>query len=120
MLVEALDHVTIKASDVEESARFYEDVLGLRRGERPPFSFPGVWLYCGDRAVIHLIGGRDTEEGSGAVDHFAFRAGDVQAFLDRLAERGIAHLTRDAPGINLRQIFIEDPDGVMVEVNFPI
>ena len=51
MTICGLDHFNVVTSDLEASRRFYVRVLGLREGARPPFDFPGAWLYCADAAV---------------------------------------------------------------------
>ena len=56
-----LNHFSIRTTDLEASRRFYADVLGLSVGPRPPFPFPGLWMYRGPHddmanAVVHLIG----------------------------------------------------------------
>lgn len=118
MALESLDHISINPADLERSIAFYTDVLGLENGDRPDFSFPGAWIYCGGRPVVHLIGGRAADAGTGAVDHFAFRGSDAGAFTARLQEKGIEFRERDVPGRNVHQVFLQDPDGVTVEVNF--
>lgn len=119
MPVETLDHYTIDAADVDASASFYVDVVGLRLGERPPFTFPGAWLYCGEKPVVHLVGERNRGEvGTGTIDHVAFRASDFDAYTRRLDEREISYRQRQVPDMPLRQIFLEDPDGVTIELNF--
>ena len=119
MAVNSLDHCTINTADLDASVAFYTEVLGLRNGERPPFGFPGAWLYCGDHPVVHLIGGsRRTEAGTGAIDHIAFRASGLKEYTRRLGERGIPFKERDVPGQPLYQLFLEDPDGVTIEINF--
>lgn len=54
--------------------------------------------------------------GSGPLDHIAFTALDYEALTARLAERGVAAVTNAVPG-GPRQVFIEDPNGVRVEIN---
>ncbi len=119
MAVSSLDHCTINTADLDSSVEFYTEILGLRNGERPPFGFPGAWLYCGDHPVVHLIGGsRRAEAGTGAIDHIAFRASGLKEYTRRLGERGISFKERDVPGQALHQLFLEDPDGVTIEINF--
>jgi catechol 2,3-dioxygenase-like lactoylglutathione lyase family enzyme len=117
MPVRALDYVNIYTSDVPGTVAFYEEVIGLRSGDRPAFSFPGAWLYCGPKAVIHLVGG-ERRKGSGALDHVAFEAEDFEGTRKVLESRGLAHDVRDVPGGRLRQIFVHDPNGVKLELNF--
>ncbi len=118
MEVHGLDHVNIVTDDLEGTIAFYREVLGLEPGERPPFPFPGAWLYAGGRAVVHLgVRGAATGPG-GAVDHIAFAARGYEAFRRRLAERGIPHSTAVVPGTDMRQIFLRDPNGVKIELTF--
>ena len=60
MGIRKLAHFSIRTTDVERSCAFYERVLGFRRGYRPPFAFPGAWLYMGDDerdfGTVHIIG----------------------------------------------------------------
>jgi catechol 2,3-dioxygenase-like lactoylglutathione lyase family enzyme len=117
-VLDRLDHVTIQAGDLDASVAFYEGVLGLARGPRPPFRFPGAWLYLTERPVIHLIGGRGRVAGTGAIDHLAFHARDVDATRTRLRRMGVAFEERVVPGQGLIQLFVRDPDGVRIELNF--
>lgn len=76
MNVSTIDHINIQTRELEGTCRFYEDVLGFKRGFRPTFSFPGAWLYAGERAVVHLIGLTESDaavpKGSGSINHVAF------------------------------------------------
>ena len=120
MPVNSLDHYTIRTADVDESVKFYVEALGLVQGARPAFDFPGAWLYCGERPVVHLVGGaRRADPGTGMIDHVAFRASGLRDITRRLRDRGIPFEERDVPGMSLRQLFLEDPDGVVIELNFP-
>ncbi len=119
MAVSSLDHYTINTADLDASVAFYAEVLGLRNGERPAFDLPGAWLYCGDHPVVHLIGGdRPTNAGTGAIDHIAFRASGLGEYKRRLNALGIPFKERDVPDQPLHQVFLEDPDGVTIEINF--
>ncbi len=118
MAVERLDHYTINVSDLEASVAFYAEIVGLTNGPRPPFSFPGAWLYCGDTPVVHLIGGRPPAHGTGPIDHVAFRAGGLAEQIAILRRHGIRFREQEVPKASLHQVFFEDPDGVTVELNF--
>ena len=123
----ALDHVNIRTERVDALAAFYAEVLGLARGPRPPFAFGGAWLYCGERAVVHLV---EIEPGSagpqpGGVDpaelrlsHFAFRATGLTAFLARLKQAGIWHAVGRLPGAPITQVNLRDLDGNALHVDF--
>jgi len=136
----SLNHYSIRTTDLAACERFYCGLLGLQVGPRPPFPFPGLWLYAGDtgqwsNAAVHIIGidrndpvglkqylGDRAEEGlhgSGAVDHVAFFATGLSETLARLKDQGIALRERTVPLLQLHQIFVDDPNGVVVELNFP-
>ncbi len=120
MRIRALDHVNIVTTDLARTVAFYREVVGLAEGPRPAFPFPGAWLYCGDRPVVHLMVREAAERGTGTgpIDHVAFEAEDFEAFRRRLEERGVPHETRLVPGGVMRQIFLFDPEGVRIELNF--
>jgi catechol 2,3-dioxygenase-like lactoylglutathione lyase family enzyme len=135
-----LNHFSIRTHDLDASRRFYEDVLGLTVGPRPAFPFPGLWMYRGDHgdvanAVVHIIGTDRTKEagldgylgerdetllrGTGAIDHLAFFAEGLAMMLDHLQRGGVSFRQRTVPSIGLHQVFLEDPDGCTIELNYP-
>ena len=134
MPLTGLDHCAIRTGDLVATRDFFVDVLGLEDGDRPPFPFPGHWLYCAGRPVVHLIGldaqgstglvdymGEDRDAaltGTGAVDHVAFAADDLEGMRARIEELGIESRERDVPDLALHQIFVVDPNGITVEINF--
>ena len=119
MAIDGLDHITVNASDLDASRRFYVEVLGLRDGDRPAFDGPGAWLYAGDRPVVHLVGGRERPaQTTGAFDHYAFRAADLAGVIGRLKAANMAYDLFTVPGLGRKQVFVEDPDGVKIELNF--
>ena len=114
-----LDHVNIRTRDLDRSRRFYEKVLGLKLGPRPAFTFPGAWLYVGDRPIVHLVADPKAREGENAAfDHIAFAASGMDAFSRRLKKAAISFETRVVPGAKRYQFFLVDPDGVKVELQF--
>ncbi|HEY5070623.1 MAG TPA: VOC family protein [Caulobacteraceae bacterium] len=120
MALSRLDHVTVNCVDLDRSRAFYSQALGLSEGHRPPFDFPGAWFYLGDRPVVHLVGAppSDRSLAPGAFDHLAFEAGDFEGTLSRLRGLGLTPAEAAVPGARLRQIFVHDPDGVKIELNF--
>ena len=134
MALSSLDHCAIRTSKLDETRDFYVEVLGLEDGDRPNFPFPGNWLYADSVAVVHLVGidpndpsgleeylgAVDIEDlqGSGAVDHIAFRAGDARGLMSKLRVMGVDFRERQVPSLDLFQLFLEDPNGITVELNY--
>ena len=54
MSVGVLDHYNVSTRKLGETVHFYETVLGFTNGPRPPFNFPGAWLYSSGHPVLHL------------------------------------------------------------------
>ena len=136
----SLNHFSIRSLEIEKTSAFFNQVLGLTIGPRPEFPFPGVWLYNGDEsswanAVLHLIaidkndpdglqkylGDRDTSSlhGSGAVDHIAFFASGLEEKIQLLNTLKVPYRERTVPVLKLHQIFLDDPNGVVIELNYP-
>lgn len=124
MQVTRLDHVNIRTTRLDVMVAWYGEVLGLKPGKRPPFSFPGAWLYAGNHALVHLVGVDRCPDNAAGVDlqleHFAFSATDGEAFEARLREREIPYRRSDLPSINSYQINLWDPDGNHLHVDFPL
>ena len=135
MLINSLDHCAIRTTKLQETRDFFVDILGLEDGERPDFPFPGAWLYTDSTAVIHLIGvdpddpsglqryvggeiSTEALQGSGAFDHIAFRANDPSVLTERLKQADYEYRERQVPNMNLFQIFVEDPNGITIELNY--
>jgi catechol 2,3-dioxygenase-like lactoylglutathione lyase family enzyme len=119
MSIRAMNHFTVLARDLAASKAFYIDLLGLAEGPRPPFDFPGAWLYLYDDAVLHIVAGEAVPEPpAGVIDHVAFSANDLRGTVARLKEHNIAYELRRQPGYNTWQLFFHDPDGAKVELDF--
>lgn len=127
-----LDHFSLRPADLDGMKDFLCDVVGLQVGERPPFKFPGYWLYGADdaAAIVHLIGGRARYVGetagtgtpasdTGSVDHLALRGDDRPALLARLQAAGAEYSEREVPANGAKQVFVAGPEGVVIEIVFP-
>ena len=139
MPISKLAHFSVRTTDLAASRRFYTRVLGFREGFRPSFRFPGHWLYRGgdesDYGVVHLVGVDandpaglveylgDKDEGalhgSAAVDHLAFFATDLAGMRATLRREELPFRERTVPDLGLHQVFVEDPSGITIELNFP-
>ena len=128
MQITGLFHVAIKAASLAATERFYCDVLGLARAPRPPLKVPGIWLATSTSesdVVIHVYGGdvaknRDGTHpvGGNAVDHVALSAHGFDEMKARLGAKGIPFRERPVPGSPLWQLFVYDPNGIQLELNF--
>jgi catechol 2,3-dioxygenase-like lactoylglutathione lyase family enzyme len=119
MAVTSMNHFTILTDDVDGTIRFYGELLGLHAGPRPNFDFPGAWLYAGDAAILHVVGGRPKAElRAGVIDHMAFTGRDLPATLQALDARGIEHSCRRQVGSGTWQVFFHDLNGAKVELDF--
>ena len=115
----AMNHFTILTDDVPGTVRFYRELLGLTDGWRPPLTFPGAWLYAGDQAILHVVGGRPSDElKAGVIDHMAFTASGLSDMLALLVVHNIEHTCRKQAASGTWQVFFHDPNNVKVELDF--
>ena len=132
-----LDHVNIRTRCLAETVRFYREVIGLREAPLPS-GRPGAWMHdSSGQPVVHItaadagsaaaqaaldahLGTKDPASlhGSGAIDHVAFDAASVEVFRARLDALGLSYQEREVPQFALKQLFLSDPNGITVEVNF--
>ena len=133
MPLQRLEHYLVLSDDIHRTRDFYRDVLGMTEGFRPELDFPGFWLYLGDVPCIHIAEWRtytdhsntleipvSTEApGTGSVDHIAFNATDYEELLARLAKNGVKAQRNITHANGLRQLFLNDPNGVKIEINIP-
>lgn len=122
MPVDTLQHINIRVADADRARDFYVRILGLRVGDRPPFESSGYWLYLGTQPVIHLVqkppGEPAAARNTGAIDHVAFRGVDLDSTRQALAREGIRFEEKRVPRDNSVQLFVLDPDGIRIELNF--
>src|SRR6266576_501419 len=87
-----LNHYFVRANDLEQTKKFYCDVLGFEVMPRPTFPFPGYWLGVNGKIQVHM--------GQDGIDH---------ADLYNLGTpKGAA---TDHAGV-------KDPNGLTIELNF--
>lgn len=132
MGAQRLDHVNIRTIRMEESIAFYGDALGLTIKALPAGDgIPGgAYAYDeNDVAVVHLVGAEREAESTapvrgaaqfGMIDHFALRCDECALHVERLGRLGYAFDQADVPQIGRHLVFVRDPNGVMVELSFPL
>jgi len=127
-----LEHFLVLTDDIEKTKDFYCDALGLKVGFRPELEFPGYWVYLDDVPAVHIADHEAyivwTKEvgipissgppGTGALDHIAFNAENFDAVRGDLEAKGYTLSHNILPEIRLKQIFLADPNGLGIELNF--
>ncbi|HVQ62853.1 MAG TPA: VOC family protein [Burkholderiales bacterium] len=132
MPVTELNHFLIRANNLERTKDFYCKVLGFEVMPRPDFPFPGYWLGIDGKIQVHMaqagvpnsqlyyLGSpkNAAKDNSGVIDHVAFLATDPEGFVRHLKTLGVLCRPRNFPESQLFQLFVKDPDGLTVELNF--
>jgi catechol 2,3-dioxygenase-like lactoylglutathione lyase family enzyme len=127
-----LEHYLVMTDDIDRTRDFYSDVIGLALGFRADLGFPGYWLYLGDTPVIHIaewetytahsnklgIPVTSRANGTGVFDHIAFNGYQVQEMIDKLLRLNIPFHQNDVPHVGLVQLFLFDPNGIKIELNY--
>ncbi|MEY3660751.1 MAG: hypothetical protein RLZZ169_1577 [Pseudomonadota bacterium] len=127
-----LEHYLVMTDDIEATRDFYRNVLGLEVGFRAALGFPGYWLYLGDTPVIHIaewetytkhsealgIPVTKRSDGTGVFDHIAFNGQNATQMIGHLQRLGVAFQRNDVPHAGLVQLFLFDPNGLKVELNY--
>jgi catechol 2,3-dioxygenase-like lactoylglutathione lyase family enzyme len=132
MALTGMEHYLVLTSDLDATRDFYQDALGMAQGFRPQLGFPGYWMYIGATAVIHIAewntytahsNGKDIPvtrpaASTGAFDHVAFNAEGFEAVVARLDRHGVKPARNLVSKSGMRQLFVFDPNGVKIEINF--
>ncbi len=114
-----LHHVAVIVSDLERSARFYEQVIGLEQDLRPDLGFPGLFYRLGGGQQLHLMqiddlcNGHPKPEHGGRDHHFALTVGSLKGFIEKLEKADVTY-TMSRSG--RAALFCRDPDGNAIEV----
>lgn len=127
-----LDHFTLRTAQIEETVAFFRDAVGLEEGWRPAFPFPGRWMYAGDRPLVHIaniqtdnadlkayLGDRPQGPGGGSLDHISMRCTGLAEHQQRLVKLGLPFQERLVPELSEHQVFVDDPNGIKIELIFP-
>ena len=128
-----MEHFLLQTEDIEATKDWYVKILGFRVGPAPDFKFPVYWLYLGDRDVLHITtGGKNVSEnrkkyvgqqsdaatGTGVIDHVGFRTTGLHEMIEHLTKHKIDFTERQVNDQGLYQLFLFDPNGVKIELNF--
>lgn len=123
-----LEHVNIVAADIGATCAFYERLLDMEARPIPVMpDYPGRWIYDrGGHPIIHVQVHNPERHGplgearatTGAIDHVALACDDFEGMKARCAEMGLDYKVSELPGADFRQLFVSDPDNVLLELNF--
>ena len=126
--IESLEHVFVYSSKLPLTKTCYCEVLGVEDGPRPAFDFAGYWFYLDGQPVIHVgtnefPGGfgrteHDLGNDTGSIDHVAFRCKGFSEFIARFQQHNQQFKIQEIPDFDLKQIFVKEPNGVTIELNF--
>jgi catechol 2,3-dioxygenase-like lactoylglutathione lyase family enzyme len=123
MPITRMDHFNILTDNLPATLAFYEEFLNLKPGARPPFKFPGAWLYAdggrGKDPILHVVAGKDRKIlVKGAIDHMAFYGTGLGETVAKLKAKGIDYELRRLPEYGTWQLFFHDPNNAKVEIDF--
>ena len=128
-----MEHVLVQTTDMDATREFYTKVLGMHVGPSPDFKFPVFWLYIGDQDVIHVTEGgaatssnrkkyvgqqSEATSGTGVIDHIGFRCTGLAEMMGHLKRMNVSFTERQVNDQGLYQLFLMDPNGIKVELNF--
>jgi len=123
MTVTSMNHFTILTDDLPATLAFYEEHLNLKPGARPPFNFPGAWLYAdggrGKEPILHIVAGKQKKDlVKGVIDHMAFSGRDLRAAVAKLKRENIKYELRQQVGSGTWQLFFFDPNDAKIEIDY--
>lgn len=120
-MLQKLEHVNVRTSRLDEMTKWYVDVLGMENGDRPPFGFPGAWLYVGDTPAVHLVEvGEEPQSVEPKIEHFAFAAAGLKKFLAKLDDQNITYSLATVRDLPIVQVNVHDIDENHIHIDFPL
>ena len=117
-------HSMIRVKNIEESLKFYTQVLGMKLDEKRRLE--DCWLYFlsdnDNTCQIELTFNDETPDGGYTIGngfgHFAFAVESMSEFTKKLESLGYEYLYEpfDLTGKGSMIAFIKDPDGYEIEL----
>ena len=118
MRATGINHVSISATDLEESTRFYEELFGMERIATPLFETPVQWLRVGDMQ-LHLF--LDETGSAPSRHHLGLTIDDFDAAYEAIRTRTDAEWGAEIVELPSGQVqlYFRDPAGNLIELNWP-
>jgi lactoylglutathione lyase len=118
------DHYAILVQDLEESANFYMEILGLKEIEDKTEQPHIRWFSLGKKMSLHVIEDKNHVQPDVKGVHLALRSKDLDGIIARLRAKnitfynwlGMKNKTNARPD-GIRQIYFQDPNGYWIEIN---
>ncbi|WP_257351545.1 VOC family protein [Pseudalkalibacillus decolorationis] len=117
-----LHHVSLEVKNLKKARDFYEKLLQLNpSSQRPDFEFEGVWYQIGE-TQLHLIVNESLSNESNTIlnsrsAHFAIRVESIVELIKRFEDSDIPYLNKPTSKTGWHQVFVQDPDGNIIEFN---
>lgn len=128
MQVNGVNHINLVTGDLDATIAFYEGLLEMKVQQIPvaPPGFSGRWICdAQNNPIIHVQAYNPERHGElktgldGALDHVAFTCTGFDATKAKCEELGIEYRVNDRQFGDLRQVFVTDPNGISLELNYP-
>jgi len=116
-MIRQLAHICIHTLDLDQTLRFYTDVLGMEKG----FDFErkgephGYYLKLGGRTYIEVFPGDPGEVGN--INHVAFEVDDMDGLMVRIREQGVDIGEKKLGADHSWQVWLTDPNGIRIELH---
>jgi len=119
-----VNHIAVHVSKLDQSKEFYEHIVGLTEIEEPFKDGVHAWYDIGGGSALHIIEAPNVPTQISKVNHLCFSMKDMDSFIQTLkdtdypfeswpGEKGVVTVRVDG----VRQIYIQDPDGMWLEIN---
>jgi lactoylglutathione lyase len=122
-MIKGLGHLAVRARDLEASAEFYRDVVGLKeafRMDRPNGSGTGtVYFYIAPGQFIEIFpdgAGSQPEDGNIGIKHICIEVDNAAGFQEEFRARGgVIDVPLKTGYSKCIQFWTHDPDGNKIE-----
>ena len=133
MPVLSLDHVNIRTRNPAATMVFFRDILAMKLAlpAGTESADLGGWVLDeAGAAIVHVASADQVfpgdehkpftpQSGSGAIDHVALRCSGYDEIKARLTAMQVPFWENHVARARLRQIFVEEPTGITLELGFP-